>query len=346
MKTGGMTLRQIVRCAYAPGRVHEVVENHFDLFSVPSLTGIDLDQVDVLQGHVPHGVHELLPRPATYVTLLREPVDRAVSLYFHWRRKLGARFGEHGIVEGLSAVLADDASGLVPPVRLLEIDNAQTRRISGLNPPLGACSRQMLVTAKRNLRKDFTVIGLTERFDETVLMLARRFGWPWACYVRANVTERRLRVSQVPASLREELRTRNALDVELYNYAAELFERELAAEPRGFARRLQAFRRLNRDFQRRLATPHVAASVRRSGRELLLAANVHAYRCDVELLRDRSLATKREIEHERLVDRLEAQARRARLAAPEAAELVERLGALLEGDGARPDDTSTTIRHR
>lgn len=40
-----------------------------------------MPNVSVLAGHHPFGLHEFTSRPVCYVTILREPVDRLVSLY-------------------------------------------------------------------------------------------------------------------------------------------------------------------------------------------------------------------------------------------------------------------------
>ncbi|MEO5579030.1 MAG: hypothetical protein ABIR58_00110 [Gemmatimonadaceae bacterium] len=62
-----------------------------------------------------------------------------------------------------------------PPFR--EVDNDQTRRIAGEEPPLGRCTSAMFELAKQNLRRHFRVVGVTDRFDETLLLMKQAFGW-------------------------------------------------------------------------------------------------------------------------------------------------------------------------
>lgn len=40
----------------------------------------------------------------------------------------------------------------------------------------GQCSPEMLESAKKNLQ-DFAAVGLTERYNETLILLKRAFNW-------------------------------------------------------------------------------------------------------------------------------------------------------------------------
>src|SRR5690606_8324551 len=113
-----------------------------------------------LRGHMPFGVHQWLPRPATYITLLRDPVTRFVSEYTYIcanpEHPLHARFNAEGTT--LEAYIE------------IGEPNLMTRWLCGFaetgdwlpNPlPAGA-----VATAQRHLATHFSVAGLTERFDE------------------------------------------------------------------------------------------------------------------------------------------------------------------------------------
>jgi len=43
------------------------------------------EHVRLVYGHFRFGVHEWLPQKARYVTMLRDPVDRVVSLYYFYK---------------------------------------------------------------------------------------------------------------------------------------------------------------------------------------------------------------------------------------------------------------------
>jgi hypothetical protein len=157
-------------------------------------------------GHFWYGIHRSLAKPWTYFTVLRQPVERILSLHHH-------------MASGTS--LDEFVSN--PPFR--EVDNDQTRRVSGDEPDIGCCTSQMLRRAKEHLKNDFSVVGLTERYDETVVLLSRTYGWSieQVPNQRKNVSRQRLRRDEVPESVLRKILARNELDLELYDYACELF---------------------------------------------------------------------------------------------------------------------------
>ena len=70
---------------------------------------------------------------------------------------------------------------------ILNIDNCQVRFLCGIdNIPFGGVNETHLQVAIDNLTDHYTAIGISEHFDESVLLLARRFGWRTPWYVRQN----------------------------------------------------------------------------------------------------------------------------------------------------------------
>jgi hypothetical protein len=59
------------------------------------------------------------------------------------------------------------------------VDNGQTCMLSGAGESVGfgKCSHDMLETAKRNIETHFAVVGLSECFNEALILLRRLFGW-------------------------------------------------------------------------------------------------------------------------------------------------------------------------
>jgi hypothetical protein len=179
-------------------------------YALPLLRRPDLRAVI---GHFWFGLHEHVTRPSVYVTALRDPVERVLSLYYYTRL--------HDSIT-LDEFIAD------PPFR--EVDNDQTRRIAGVDPEIGGCTPAMLRTAKENLRR-FAVAGTIERLDEMLLLLWRRLGWNRSvvCYPR-NVNPERPTASSLPRATIEAIRKRNELDFELWRYASQLMDEAIGAE--------------------------------------------------------------------------------------------------------------------
>lgn len=241
-KAGGTTLGEYVyNQARAPGDSDEGLLNAGVLFvpygffkepglQVPEYIRPMLGRADLraVVGHFWFGLHEHVGRPWTYVTLLRDPVERVVSLYHYLK---------------LEERMSLDEFAAAPPFR--EADNDQTRRIAGVDPDVGACTADMLDAAKENLRRHFAAVGVVERFDETLVLLNRRLGWTKAIasYPR-NVNPARRPTATLPQSTIDAIRARNALDAELHRFASQWMDEAIAAEGPAFHEDLARYRAL------------------------------------------------------------------------------------------------------
>src|SRR5437667_105406 len=67
-------------------------------------------------------------------------------------------------------------------------DNDQTRQLAGKCgiPKARTSAEEMLRIAKRNLTEHFTVVGVTEKFDRSLLLMKRCLGWGRPFYVSDN----------------------------------------------------------------------------------------------------------------------------------------------------------------
>lgn len=181
-----------------------------------------------VMGHFAFGLHNFIERPYHYITTLREPVSRVISLYHYLE---------------LEGKMSLEDFGNACPYR--EIDNDQTRRIAGVNPDIGKCSESDLEMAKENLRKDFAVVGTTERFDETLVLLKQKLNWKRdvASYPK-NVNTKK--TQQASAAAINAIRKHNLLDTELYDYANRLMDETIAAQGESFSALLDQQKNLNR----------------------------------------------------------------------------------------------------
>jgi hypothetical protein len=242
-KAGGTTFEHLLARHYPPGATY-ALDNWDTLAAIQRLKNTppaDLAHVRLLKGHMPFGLHEYLPGPARYITFLRHPVERLLSMYYFIQRTPEHYLYEAVTGQGLT-VEQFVRSGLSP-----ELDNAQVKAISGNFTHYGQCTRADLEQAQRNVEQWFEVVGITERYDESLLLMRRALRWRgWPTYKRANVTAQRPAAKQVPASALAAIRDVNALDMELYEWAAGRLERQIRAAGAGFAAQLAAFKLMQR----------------------------------------------------------------------------------------------------
>src|SRR5262249_14814536 len=122
-------------------------------------------------------------------------------------------------------------------------DNLQTRMLCGLVSPYDPLPADAVEQAKRNLRDGFAYVGTTERFEEFLALLNVELGWPTVAYKRSNANPKRPKKDDLPPDVRRLVEERNALDSELYAYAAELQAEALGRRGPELADELDVIRR-------------------------------------------------------------------------------------------------------
>ena len=208
-------------------------------------TALARDDLRGVLGHFRFGIHEQLAKPSEYITLLRDPVQRVISLY-NFQRLVQERWGDlEGVTIPPDMTLEDFV--LEPPYP--EIDNGQTRRIAGEAAELEKCSDAMLSRAKGHLREHFTIVGTTERFDESVQLLARIFRWDRRLmYYPRNVAGNDNKKPLVPSATVELIENKNSFDRKLYQYAEQLLDEAIADQGDDFDQELERFRHAKRSY--------------------------------------------------------------------------------------------------
>jgi hypothetical protein len=185
-------------------------------------------------GHFAFGLHTLIDRPTTYATMFRHPLDRIVSLYHHLKRWPSHEQNEPWLERAGLKPLEPEASleDFICDYPLLEIDNDQTRRVAGEDPEFGRCTRSLLESAKSNIEQYFSLVGVTERFEETLRVAADVLGWSTQPLGEKQVVnELRQPTPLITTKTREAILDRNALDLELYSFANEWLNGRLRALP-------------------------------------------------------------------------------------------------------------------
>lgn len=240
-KTAGTTLIRVMEQQYRPEDVYSVVEPR-DFQDLAALSETRKAEFRLLVGHMDFGAHELLPGSSTYFTLLRHPIERVISHYYFMLQE--PQYQYYDIITSSHMNLKKFIESEID----IMMDNVQTRMLSGKGAQLafGTCTEEVLETAKKNLREHFTVVGLTERFDETLLLLKRAFGWQNSFYLKRNVTTSRLKRDELPAATLDTIINANQLDMELYRYATALFKEQVHRQGPLFPARVKLFQSANK----------------------------------------------------------------------------------------------------
>jgi len=237
-KTGGTTLVRIIERQYGSGSVLNLYDSSYgdELAAYPSE---EIDRVRAIAGHFYFGVHTFIARPSVYITLLRNPVDRVVSHYHFVRRSPGHYLYTAATELSLSEFVV--ACGPDEP------NNDQTRLLAGRYQAEGTPTNAdaMLAAARRNLREHVAVVGITEEFDQSLLLMRRTFGWGRPFYVRENVSKKPSRSEAISPETRRVIENYNALDIDLYEEVRTLSAERVREQDAAFQHELFVFRRLN-----------------------------------------------------------------------------------------------------
>ena len=222
-KAAGTTLRDVFSRQYKTDEIYELDGAEF-IKAQEDFKQLDRDrkaQIKILMGHMYFGLHEYLPQPATYVTMLRNPIERVVS-YYHFVKKLSSH-PDYELIKAQNISIEDYCQMGRENMR-----NGQTRFLSGTKES-EACSPQMLERAKTHLQEHFSVVGIQEKFDESLLLLKDRLGWKKTPFYYQRNTNRASSYNraEISPSTLSAIAKYNELDLELYEYANDIFQQQL-----------------------------------------------------------------------------------------------------------------------
>jgi hypothetical protein len=202
---------------------------------------------DLLWGPIRYGIQRSIPGfgkglRIPFLTMLRDPVERIIAHYYFvlsapthylYNRVTSANWSLHDYIANQTTI---------------ELDNDQVRCLNSVphrQIPWGKVSRTMLDDAKAAIAHEDTIFGLSEFFDETLLVYARAMGWHDVRYLGRGMRSVTPQAPTIPGETLDLIRETNALDIELYEYARGIFEERLARLGAPFQEELRQYREAN-----------------------------------------------------------------------------------------------------
>ena len=231
-KTAGTTLRDRLRATFEEAQVYpngtDGPDPRVAVISVRHLQerwAARGDEIRLLTGHFPVRTVELLDPVVPFVTMtvLRDPVERTLSFLRHQ----AARHQRGATEDTPLEEIYDD------PFRFeAMIVNHMTRMLSltpeEMGPGDGVLTTVPYTAERLDMAKDalsgLDLFGLQHRLEEFCDELGTRYGLDTGTPLRSNTTD----PGEVDPLLVERIVEDNALDVELYAYACDLYEERRA----------------------------------------------------------------------------------------------------------------------
>lgn len=224
-KNAGTTLRSILDCQYGRRAVLTYYNqpNRHLLDNLPYMLADLKRDYRALVGHYEFGPHKKLAKPTRYVTVLRDPVRRAVSAYYENLRNHPDKLtGPDGAILPIEEVLERDPG---------EYQNAQVKMLTNA-PGASDLGQEAFDQARTNIETHFELAGLSERFVESMLLLGKRLGWRPCLWGRLNPGPPNPSASDRAL---ERLRAVNAIDRMLFDWANAALDNAISAEGAAFA---------------------------------------------------------------------------------------------------------------
>lgn len=252
-KAGGVTISSIFNRIYGKDVIYDIKPdgNNWEAAAQEfiELSPKEKQEIKVLRGHMHYGLHKyFIADSAKYITFLRDPVERIISHYYFVLRS--DKHYLYDIVTKKKMTLLDYATSDLS----WELDNGMTRSISGENNiQLNHCNQKVLDTAIVNLKNNFIFCGLTEKYDESVLLLKNKLGWiDYPFYRKLNTGKKKKAVSSKIKSI---IARRNKYDVGLYNWAVNEFNDSINRMP-DLQKELKILKTANISFREGFLTGH------------------------------------------------------------------------------------------
>src|SRR5579871_2749825 len=219
-KTGGTAFRTVLEQIFGRENVTPHLEGRSEIWAIQRFWTTRL-----ISGHF----LSLIPWDGRWsnrvrLTLLRHPIDRAISEYFYWRHhagdggvadKLGEWAQRYDIAEFFKARADSEEAGVV--------NFCAMHFASKVSRNLGDKQRT-LALAMRSL-DSYDFVGIYEHLRDSVDVFCCQFRLPPVEEIpRVNVTSSRIGVADLDSRSLDQIVAMNDLDMQLYDWARENFE--------------------------------------------------------------------------------------------------------------------------
>jgi hypothetical protein len=234
-KCAGNSLIDLLQAFVPPRQVLKGHLLHPDSPAIPR----PVDSYRLIIGHNTYYDMSRMPVDPVYMTMLRDPIDRIVSLYYFWRSHRDDYIQQHDLKGPRLAkqLSLEEFIECEEPEALLSIRNAQCGQFhNGLRGSPGLSDEELFETSRERLDA-CAFVGITSEFERSVDLLCYVFGWKRPASLRSvnesfaneqedpryEPTER----PPLPDHVRQRLIDLNQADLKLYAHARDAFHRNL-----------------------------------------------------------------------------------------------------------------------
>lgn len=235
-KTGGTSILSFLEFNFAKNELFSIAKLNRQLFGskwgeIPYFereakakkyfSGLSNDirnNYKIIYGHMDYGWHEVVDN-AEYVTFLREPVGRVLSLYYYILRRETLPLSKQIKEEEIS--IDDFVQNQMHP----EASNGITKRLCG--DDFNALDLEDSFEIAKNRLLNFKYVGFMDNFDSSMLNFADIIDANNLYYLRSNTTKKKVRQT----TNLELIKDLNKYDIKLYEEAKLKFGNMYSVKP-------------------------------------------------------------------------------------------------------------------
>ncbi len=248
-KTAGTSLRKILQKnykkkelleLYGPNRASvEWYQSYYD-----SMPAKQKASVKCIAAHTAHYIIPVLDRPFQVFTLLRDPLDRVISLFYFAKEiaysgqgrgaELGREINRLGWnLEEIYSNLGGGYNNTSERHSLFDtFFDGQARVILAPHYPVQEMQYQASHMNRDRWREKelFTLleehytVGVQAHYRDSIERFSQAFGWKRVFYEEKNKTKSRPRLEELSAEAADLIRSYNQLDMRIYDYYSQQFQ--------------------------------------------------------------------------------------------------------------------------
>lgn len=180
-KTAGSTLRTLITENYEAHQVSSLYGDPKEILVAAAEQMAGKEKYRLIQGHIPYGTHRFLNvRNPRYFAFLRDHVTRFLSDVAH-----AVRRNDHGFHHILAEPGLSEDQRISKALDIRYYRNTMTHYMSGAFMTEDISMSQLGVAIDNLWNCEF--IGLSEDFEASILIMAKKLGWQYVIPQKCNV---------------------------------------------------------------------------------------------------------------------------------------------------------------
>ena len=216
-KTAGTSLYMTLKNLFSEKNILLISDNDLHYY-FKNTRPEDFSSLKFSRQHAFYDYYSHFTKKPHYITMLRDPVERAFSLFHHI-----CRVSDHSQHIPLKEK-NNDPKYFFSELGKMQISNFQVRSLVGYFEKHNELSDTDLLEIAKLRLNHFAFFGIQEKYEKSIQLLEKTFGWNSLSITFEN-TGRTGSKNRDP-EITEMVQSKNKLDQALYDYALDLFEQK------------------------------------------------------------------------------------------------------------------------